>query len=148
MNSQNSKRSKRDQSPTCSSPIRMSQSIWNTPDPSILQMLEQDSDGNIDEWEETPTMVCEEPTPSFIPTQSSNKTQILSETIRIGNAETNSPGGSKEREGRFIERGIEDEVIGEEPLLLTGRALLGKNLFEPSNWMGVDSIAFCESDSE
>ncbi len=62
---------RKSKSPARNSPIRMSQSVWNTPDPSILEMLECDSE-TVDE---TPTVVDEEPSLTF--TQFSNKPPSL-----------------------------------------------------------------------
>ena len=130
------KRSKRNR--TCSSPIRMSKSVWNTPDPSILEMLE-DSNDNADEEEEVLTVIGEETSLSFNPTtQSTNRIQT----------ETNLPANAENSTQPDIKDCAKEKLIGDEPLLLAGRALLGWNLFEPSNWKGVDSTAFSESDSE
>jgi hypothetical protein len=126
----------------CSSPIRMSQAVWNTLDPSILEMLEEedeDSDGSADE-EEVKTVIWETPSSSFIPTQSSNKHQhrILEVGSNRGETETSTQGGSK---------GNDDEANGNESPLLMERSSLGEKLFEPSNWEGVDvAAAFDESD--
>ena len=123
-----------------SSPIRMSQAVWNIPDPSILEMLEEeDSDCSADE-EEVKTVIWETPSSSFVPTQSSNKNQhrILDAGGNRGETEISTQGGSK---------GNDDETNGDESPLLMERASLGENLFEPSNWEGVDvAAAFNESD--
>ncbi len=125
------KRSKR---ASCNSPIRMSQLVWNTPDPSILEML-QDSDCNVDEEEEIPTVMGEEAALSMITTQATN-------TIQTSNDETSQPNKYQDPTAEYIEK------VSEEPLVLMGRALLAGNLFDPSNWKGVDATAFSESDSE
>lgn len=131
------KRSKRNR--TCSSPIRMSRSVWNTPDPSIMEMLEDDSDGSADEGEEVLTVIGGETSLSFNPTTQSNN-RIETETSLRANAETSKH--------PYIKECTKEKVVGDEPQLLMGRALLGGNLFEPSNWKGVDSTAFSESDSD
>jgi hypothetical protein len=159
-NTNSPKRTRENRGSTCSNPIRMSQAVWNTPDPSILEMLEEeDSDGSVEE-EEVKTVIWETPSYSFFPTQSSNKKQqhLIVETGFRGETEIRTQGGSKGNESRCIEEDTEvrsdqnndDETNGgDESPLLAERASLGENLFEPSNWEGVDvAAAFNESDCE
>ena len=122
---QSPKRRRPNQSPNRNSPIRMSQSVWNTPDPSILEMLNADSDENtVDEEDEIPTVMDEEATPFTFPTQFSNKPpQSLSKPSR-------------------------HDDYDDKNLFPAGRVFLGSKLFEPSSWAGMDATAFDESDSE
>jgi len=97
------------------------------------------SDDNADEEEEVLTVIGEETSLSFNPTtQSTNRIQT----------ETNLPANAENSTQPDIKDCAKEKLIGDEPILLAGRALLGGNLFEPSNWKGVDSTAFSESDSE
>ena len=113
----------------------MSQSVWNTPDPSILEMLQDSDSNNDDEEEEIPTVMGEEETISIITTQATMK-------IQTTNVESSQPNNENDPAMEYSKN------ISDESLVLTGRALLGGNLFEPSNWTGVDATAFSESDSE
>jgi hypothetical protein len=145
MNIDSPKQSRGIRSSTCRSPIRMSQSVWDTPDPSILKMLEDEDDHGSVEEEEVKTVIWEEPSPSPFNTQSSNNNLVVPETSHHSKTETITPGGSKGCESGRIDNGIDSRP---DSTLLTERILLGQHAFDPSNWVGMDATIFNASDSE
>ena len=111
------------------SPIRMAGSVWNTPDASILQMLDKE------EEEETQTVTWESPTFS---TQQRHPPLVSNIASRRGDAN-----------GIVEDPQLESEENDNKTRpLQSARIERGscENMFEPSSWAGIDMSALSDDD--
>ena len=111
------------------SPIRMAGSVWNTPDASILQMLDKE------EEEETQTVTWESPAFS---TQQRHPPLVSNIASRRGDAN-----------GIVEDPQLESEENDNKTRpLQSARIERGscENMFEPSSWAGIDMSALSDDD--
>jgi hypothetical protein len=114
------------------SPIRMAGSVWNTPDASILQMLDKEEE---EEEEETQTVIGES---HAFPTQQRHPPLVSNIASRSGGAN-----------GIVEDPQSESEENDDESLLLKSARIEGgscENMFEPSSWAGIDMSALSDDD--
>jgi hypothetical protein len=111
------------------SPIRMAGSVWNTPDASILQMLDKE------EEEETQTVTWESPAFS---TQQRHPPLVSNIASRRGDANGSVEDPQSESE----------ENDNKTRPLQSARIERGscENMFEPSSWAGIDMSALSDDD--
>ena len=129
--SKKKKEAKSIMSPTrrVNSPIRMAGSVWNTPDASILQMLDKE------EEEETQTVTWESPAFS---TQQRHPPLVSNIASRRGDAN-----------GIVEDPQLESEENDNKTRpLQSARIERGscENMFEPSSWAGIDMSALSDDD--
>lgn len=148
-------RSKGNHSPT-RSPIRLPGSVWNTPDPLILEMLrEEEANEALNEDDEVKTLVWDSSCPSCS-YLSLERERHESKATCSEESKSNIAGGLErteiaENDESQMKVGKGDDNYGNESPP-AGRILLSRGvaaaLFEPSTWVGVDATVFGDDEED
>ena len=130
------------------SPAHLPLSVWNTPDPFLLEMIEMEEESI--GGEDVKTVQGEDLSSCFFSTQNSNeRNNSPDHSFRRGGAIITS-WGSKEDESHYIEKSTENQpqLNEDESEFFATKASPGCNLIDWSNLDCIDIVGLSESDSE